>query len=70
MGAARYDGECVGVVFGLEWGLSDWECDGADRSEFGLQPRDPQGAVGAAAPGTRARPAEVAAEQETDEGVW
>ena len=43
MGAARYDGECVGVVFGLEWGLSEWEYDGADRSEFGLQPRDPRG---------------------------
>ena len=43
MGFVRHDGECVGVVFGLEWGLSDWERDGPDGSEFGLHPRDPRG---------------------------
>ena len=43
MGFVRHDGECVGVVFGLEWGLSDWERDGPDGSEFGLLPRAPRG---------------------------
>ena len=43
MGFVRHDGECVGVVFGLEWGLSDWERDGPDGSEFGLHPRVPRG---------------------------
>ena len=26
-GLHEHDGECVGVVFGLKWALSDWECD-------------------------------------------
>ena len=43
------------MVFGLEYGLSDWECDGPDRSEFGLQPREPRGQL-ASTPGSRARP--------------
>ena len=29
---ARHDGECLGVVFGLVWELSDWERDGAEWS--------------------------------------
>ncbi len=37
------DGECVGVVCGLEWGLSDWDCDRPDRSGLGLRPRVPRG---------------------------
>jgi hypothetical protein len=43
MGVARYDGECVGVVCGLEWGVPDWENDRPDGSEFGLLPRVPRG---------------------------
>ena len=43
MGVVRHDGEYVGVVFGLVWGLFDWERDGPDRSEFGLHPRAPRG---------------------------
>ena len=46
MGVVRHDGECVGVVFGPELGLPDWECDGPDRSEFGLLPRVPRGQLG------------------------
>ena len=38
----RHDGECVGVVFGLAWGLSDWKRDEPEGPEFGLRPRGPQ----------------------------
>ena len=35
----RHDGECVGVMFGLAWGLSDWKRDELEGPEFGLRPR-------------------------------
>ena len=38
----RHDGECVGVMFGLAWGLSDWKRDELEGPEFGLRPRGPR----------------------------
>ena len=42
----RHDGEYVGVMFGLVWGLPDWERDRPEGSEFGLLPRGPRGQLG------------------------
>jgi hypothetical protein len=43
MGVIRHDWECLGVVFGPVWGVSDWECDRPDGPGFGLPPSEPRG---------------------------